>query len=80
MTKPLLSCGCAANAVNGNGKPSCAIHFCTEIVPTPNLENRTAICSYGKHAEVPSSTDLAFFEYMPNQPHDRYYCGCYGWE
>ena len=23
---------------------------------------------------------LAFFEHRPDQPHDRYYCGCWGWD
>ena len=29
---------------------------------------------------APSSTDLPFFEHKPNEPFDRYYCGCFGWE
>lgn len=23
---------------------------------------------------------LAFFEHRPDQDHDRYYCGCWGWD
>jgi hypothetical protein len=29
---------------------------------------------------VPSSPDLAFFEHKPNLAHDKYYCGCWGWD
>jgi len=29
--------------------------------------------------EEPSSTELAFFEYRPDQPFDMFYCGCCGW-
>jgi hypothetical protein len=27
-----------------------------------------------------SSIDLPFFEHKPNEPHDVYYCGCFGWD
>lgn len=30
--------------------------------------------------EKPSSTDLAYFEYQRTQDHDRFYCGCHGWD
>ena len=32
------------------------------------------------HAVAPSSPNLPFFEHRPNEPMDRYYCGCFGWE
>ena len=31
-------------------------------------------------AFAPSSPDLPFFEHKPTQPHDEYYCGCFGWD
>lgn len=44
-------------------------------------------CNYGcrgnnvcKCGKVPSSLDLAFFEYKPNEEHDKFYCGCFGWD
>ena len=30
--------------------------------------------------ERPSTDNLAFFEHRPSEPHDRYYCGCWGWD
>lgn len=58
------------------------------------LEGRTARCSYAsgvpdgephgkfKYAatSVPSSVSLAFFRYQPDEQHDRFYCGCWGWD
>jgi hypothetical protein len=32
------------------------------------------------HSVAPSSSKLPFFEHKPNEPMDRYYCGCYGWD
>ena len=83
--KPLMRCGHSANATNEDGAPVCVICIgltpdASEMAPTPNLVGRTARCSYGDHARKPSSTDLAFFEYLPDQPDDRYYCGCHGWD
>lgn len=79
----IMECGHAANATC-KGEPICVI--CTGIHPgaktiakTPDLTGRTARCSYGGHADVPSRLNLAFFEYLPGQEFDRYYCGCYGW-
>ena len=82
---PLMKCGHAANAKDSKGNPVCVI--CVGIHPgakeieeeSPDLSNRKAICSYG-HAIVPSSTELAFFEYLPKEEYDRYYCGCKGWD
>ena len=31
-------------------------------------------------AEQPSSPGLPFFEARPGEPHDRFYCGCWGWD
>lgn len=83
--KPIMMCGHAANAKDERGKYCCAICF-----PSPNsmiidrnkldLTGRFAHCAYGKHSRVPSSVDLAFFEYRPDEPEDIYYCGCYGWD
>ncbi len=79
-----MKCGCAASGtVSVSGGPSlvsCCIHSCTEVMDEkPSLEGRTAVCAYGGR-EVPSSWDLAFFQYRPNEKHDQYYCGCYGWD
>lgn len=79
-----MTCGCAANAkITRKGFPAvdgCAVHMCTEVAKVaPDLTGRTARCRYGG-AEVPSSTSLAFFVHEPNQPHDSYYCGCFGWD
>ncbi len=80
MSKPMMKCGHSANARTSDDKPCCAICICTEIAELPNLTGRTAFCGYGKHAEKPSSTDLAFFEHKPTEAHDNYYCGCFGWD
>ena len=44
-------------------------------------------CNYGcqgnsvcRCGSVPSSFDLAFFEYKPNCEQDIFYCGCHGWD
>lgn len=29
---------------------------------------------------APSSTSLPFFKHRPDQPHDEYFCGCWGWD
>lgn len=78
-----MACGCSASGtLSINGAPAvvgCGLHSCTEVVESPALTGRTATCSYGNHGATPSSTELAFFEHQPNQLHDRYYCGCRGW-
>jgi len=85
MNTPMMKCGHAANATTGGGLPCCAI--CIGLTPgayivdseTVNLEGRLAQCGYcGKKKE--SNTNLAFFEYRPNEAYDKYYCGCKGWE
>lgn len=79
----MMQCGHAANATK-EGKPCCAI--CAGLVAgsdivalTPNLVGRKAKCSLcGKIAD--SSTELAFFEYLPKKEYDIYYDGCLGWD
>lgn len=72
--KPLMKCGCVAMGVltARNGEklaeplPSCPIHNCTELADArPPLEGRFAECAYlpHGHARMPSSYDLAFFQF-----------------
>jgi len=80
----MMKCGCAAQGtLSREGQPAvvgCGVHGCTDVEDSPpDLAGRTALCSYGGN-EVPSRPDLAFFEHRPNDKHDRYYCGCYGWD
>lgn len=81
----MMKCGHAANAIS-NGKPVCAI--CIGLTPDaeiiaemPNLVGRKSRCAYyrGCKSEVDSNTNIAFFEHLPDKEHDRYYCGCHGW-
>jgi hypothetical protein len=43
-------------------------------------------CSYSRgrddktHEPVPSDPKAAFFEARPDEPMDKFYCGCWGWE
>lgn len=83
--KPIMKCGHAANAVDKNGNPCCAI--CVGFTPnafivddrTPDLTGRKAKCFYcGKERE--SSIELPFFEYKPDKEYDKFYCGCGGWD
>lgn len=30
--------------------------------------------------EQPSNTNLPFFKHKPNEPFDKFYCGCWGWD
>jgi hypothetical protein len=80
--RKFLSCGHAANSIDGSGNPSCAI--CAGIVPIkvvkpPYLIGRRAICPYCKN-EGQSDLELPFFEYRPDQEKDSFYCGCMGWD
>ena len=82
--KQLMECGCVAQGISA-GKPVCVIHLglvkgADQPVMPPDLSERTARCSYGKHSVVASSLDLAFFEYLPDEEQDKYYCGCWGWD
>lgn len=81
----LMQCGCAANARDEKGNPVCVVHLgivegADKVAEVPNLTGRRAQCCYNCGSEVDSSLDLAFFEYLPDNPTDRYYCGCWGWE
>lgn len=66
MTNILMECGHTATSKFNDG-PVCVICFGIDTRSTkvaasrPVLEGRRAIC--GDHAIVPSSYDLAFFEY-----------------
>lgn len=77
---PMMACGHSANASH-KGAPVCAICFGSDeaelVVLQPNLEGRKAKCSCGSW--LTSSTGLAFFEHLPNEKFDRFYCGCRGW-
>lgn len=80
----MMQCGCAASgSLTQAGQPAlvaCGRHSCTEVAEqAPDLTGRKARCSYGGK-EVPSSKDLPFFQHKPNEPFDRYYCGCFGWD
>lgn len=46
----------------------------------PNLEGRIAKCCYGCGSSAESKIRLPFFEHLPDNETDRYYCGCYGWD
>lgn len=53
--------------------------------PTPEqLAGRMATCgspnTNTEHNPKPSSPDLAFFRYQPENENDDYYCGCLGWD
>jgi hypothetical protein len=89
MKTPMMKCGHAANATQsykGGTRPACAI--CAghpdahTIADTPDLSGRRARCAYFGtkcKSEVDSSTEIAFFEYQPDQEYDEFYCGCFGW-
>lgn len=88
--RPLMRCGCVAQARDQDGNWCCPTHIglvegAEQVVPEdelPDLEGRTARCAYfcSCDSEVPSSFKLAFFEHEPDLRHDRYYCGCRGWD
>jgi hypothetical protein len=85
----MMACGHTANSTRTDLNPpvpACVICSCIEQVEAPDLTGRTMICAYkqgrnGKgHEPRPSDASEAFFEYRPSEPHDRYYCGCWGWD
>lgn len=84
MKHPMMKCGHSANSTS-NEKPACAI--CAGIkdgwnvidTSPPSLDERNASCAYCKK-EVPSNTNLAFFERRSDKQTDSYYCGCRGWD
>lgn len=69
----MMLCGHAANSIDGNGDPSCAICACLGLagnrpIVTPSLEGRKAKCFEGC-LRRDSNTELAFFEYLgPDSP------------
>lgn len=80
MNDVLMKCGHTAMARDDKGNPVCPICMCIEIANAkPNLEGRKARCSYCGY-ETPSKVSLPFFEYLPNEKYDSYYCGCRGWD
>ena len=88
---PMMKCGHAANA-SSEGQPVCAICWgkpeAKEVDESPpSLEGRTAKCSYSRRrdgspctSEKPSDPSLPFFSHEKDKEHDRFYCGCWGWD
>lgn len=83
--KPMMKCGHAANAVDKDGNPCCAI--CAGSTPDAfvvedkeiDLTGRKARCLYCGSLKD-SSPDLPFFEYRPDRKFDGFYDGCKGWD
>lgn len=87
MSRFLMKCGHVDNAITLDGKPSCVICGCHEVLREANgtdgLENRQARCCQHKFTTekiVASRWDLPFFKYCPSKEYDEYYCGCWGWD
>ena len=85
MDKPMMKCGHAANSTDGHGNPACVICYgihpgASEVAEPPNLAGRKSRCVYGCGNTRDSSTELPFFEHVPDKPNDRHYCGCRGWD
>ena len=88
----LMECGHAVNTCgvgpSKDGKYNnfafsrfCADCKCGYIANQPEqLEGRSAECAYGCGQFKPSNVELAFFEYLPGNEKDSFYCGCYGWD
>ena len=83
--KPMMKCGHAANAVDKDGNPCCAI--CAGYTPDAFIVEDKEIDLTGRKARcadcgrvTDSRLDLPFFEYRPNAKYDGYYCGCKGWD
>lgn len=82
--------------INQTKEPFCPVCFCsTKALQIPDLTNRIARCYNFGHevvsklgrmhfitcrGERPSSLDLPFFYYKPNDTYDQFYCGCDGWD
>lgn len=78
--KPMMICGCAANAIRKVGDEwvdCCTIHDTIEQTTMPDLTGRMATCSCGR--KEPSNPDkLAFFEYRGDgsrRAQDQCTCG-----
>lgn len=81
---------------DGNRVPTCVICFgieegaetvLRECQGSDGLKGRKARCQYASpkrgytcQGEVDSQWELPFFEHRPDQEHDKYYCGCWGWD
>jgi len=82
----MMACGCSTRAVvAATGEPVCIVHVgitdgARTVVETPDLTGRVAECSYRHGKTAVSSTDLASFQYRPDEATDLYYCGCWGWD
>ena len=50
-------------------------------VPAGRLHESNYGCRRGETClcERPSSPELPFFAHQAGQPHDSFYCGCWGW-
>ena len=85
MRGTMMKCGHVALGVDKANKPVCPI--CIGIRPEaeeietnlPNLTGRMAKCPYCP-SRRPSQLDLPFFEHLPHEPCDSFYCGCRGWD
>lgn len=84
MNRPrfLMACGHVDNGTC-NGEPACVICGCRtpvrEVLGSEGMDGRKAKCSDCK-TMVDSKWTLPFFKHSPDQPFDRYYCGCRGWD
>ena len=81
MKHYMMKCGHVAQAIDGHGNPSCVICWpdpgSAQVAETPDLTGRKAECSTCRASIVPSSIDLAFFEYKgPGSPHSTTMCVC----
>ena len=81
---------------DGSSIPCCAICYGMvdsadeverECQGKDGLEGRRARCVYSHpkqgytcSGEIDSDWGLPFFEYRPSESHDKYYCGCWGWD
>lgn len=79
-SKPLMTCGHAANGVDMLGRPVCVICNNETVRAGVKLERRIARCLYGCGAITQSSVNLPFYEHRFGEEFDYYYDGCRGWE
>ena len=79
--KDFMKCGHTQNAYDSRTKaPLCIICECADTASNkPELAGRLALCLYCKK-DSPSDFELPFFQYLTGKDHDRFYCGCVGWE
>jgi hypothetical protein len=43
-------------------------------------QSKNLVVRDGRHGWTKSTTILPFFEHLPEQAFDEYYCGCFGWD